>query len=153
MVEQVDCVIHTIHLKRLSSKTKNSPEKWNILCITDRNWTLLIVVILIDRLMCVYYQQISYCCRPTLMTDRLTPFFADQVLIMYGTIAATSFSLLQQLCRVDNGILYDRCERLFVTGLTITILPYKYFTRHFWVAKSYMAVCFNFFWNTVIFGL
>jgi len=40
-------------------------------------------------------------------------------------IAATSVSLLQQLCTVDNGIfLYGRCERLFVTDLTN-----KYFTR------------------------
>ena len=38
--------------------------------------------------------------------------------------AATSLSLLQQQCTVDNGIfLYGRCESLFVTDLTS-----KYFT-------------------------
>jgi len=43
---------------------------------------------------------------------------------MYG-IAATSLSLLQQLCMVNNGIfLYGRCECLFVTDLTN-----KYFNR------------------------
>jgi len=37
--------------------------------------------------------------------------------------AATSFSLLQQLCTVDNGIfLYGWCERLFLSELN-----YEYF--------------------------
>ena len=55
--------------------------------------------------------------------------------------------MLQQLCTVDNGILYmaDVDVFLLLTEL-INILPDTYFTRDFWVAKSYVTVCFNFFW-------
>jgi len=35
--KMVDCVIHPIRLRRLSSKMQNSPDKLNNLCITDRN--------------------------------------------------------------------------------------------------------------------
>ena len=61
--KMVDCVICLIHLRLLSSKTRNSPDKWNNLCIMGQK---LFVPMLIDRLMWVYYQQISNCCRPVL---------------------------------------------------------------------------------------
>ena len=46
----VDCVIHHIRLRRLSSKTQNSPDELNNLCL-QRTELLLIVVILIDKFM------------------------------------------------------------------------------------------------------
>ena len=86
------------------------------------------------------------------MTDRLTPSVTDRA-DHVRHIAATSASLLQQLSTVDNWIFYmtDVNVFVFLTEL-INILPDKYFARDFCVAKSYIAVCFYFFWSMVIFG-
>jgi len=66
--------------------------------------------------------------------------------------AATSFSLLQQLCTVSHGIfLYGWCEHLFVSELNNAYLTSQYFKAICWVAKSYTAVCFNYFLNMAIF--
>jgi len=47
----------------------------------------------VGRLMWVYYQQISNCCRPVfdLVTDRLTPSVTDRLLIMYGILLPDLF--------------------------------------------------------------
>jgi len=46
-------------------------------------------------------------------------------------IAATSLSLLQQLRAVDNGILYGRCERLFVTDLSSKYFTWQIFYKRY----------------------
>ena len=61
-----------------------------------------------------------------LLTDRLTPVSDWPTAEHLRHFAATSFSLLQQLCTVDSGIfLYGWCERLFRSELNN-----EYFTRH-----------------------
>jgi len=87
---------------------------------------LLIVVMLIGRLIWVYYQQISNFCRPALtywhtnaISECLT---ADHV----RHFVATFFSLLQQLCTLIMIFLYGWCEHLFVNEL-----PDKYFKTVF----------------------
>jgi len=98
---------------------------------------------LIDRLIWVYYRQISNCCRPVL-TDRL--------LIMYGILLQHRFLCYSSCVQSVMGFLYGRCERLFILNYIINILPDKCFKKSFfWVAKSYMAVCFNYFLSTAIF--
>ena len=67
-------------------------------------------------------------------------------------IAATCLSLQQQLRAVSNGIFYTADGNVFLLLIyLVNILPDKYFTKDIWVAKLYMAICFNFFWGTVIF--
>jgi len=73
------------------------------LCI--RTETVLVVVMLIGRLMWVYYQQIPNCCRPdlTYWQDRLMPSVTGRLLIMYGILLQELF-LLWQLCTVGHEI-------------------------------------------------
>jgi len=58
---------------------------------------------------------------------------------MYGILLQRVFSLLQQLCTVDNGIfLYGWCERHFVPDLKMNILPDKYFKTVFeWLSFTW----------------
>jgi len=67
---------------------------------------LLIVVMLIHRLIRVFLSKISNCCRPVSIywqTDAISDWLtADHV----RHFAATSFSLLQQLCTVGHGTFY-----------------------------------------------
>jgi len=67
---------------------------------------LLLIVMLLGRLMWVYYQQISNFCRPALtywqnsaISDWLTADHARH-------FAAISFSSLQELCTVSREIFY-----------------------------------------------
>ena len=68
---------------------------------------------------------------------------------------ARSFSLLQQLCTVDNGISYVDDVNVYLSlkfnNKYFTTQTGAYFNRVFWVAKSYMAVCFNYFLSVAIF--
>jgi len=66
-------------------------------------------------------------------------------------IAATSFSLLQQLCTIGNESFYIAGVNIFVGELNAKYLPDKYFITGFWVAKSYIAVCFNYILRMAIF--
>jgi len=89
-----------------------------------------------------------------LMTDRLMPSVTDWMLIMYSIlVTATSFSLLQELCCVQSitGFLYGWCKHYFVSELNNEYFTRQIYKTVFWVAKSYRAVCFNYFLSTAIF--
>ena len=70
---------------------------------------------------------------------------------MYG-ILLKRLLLCYNICILSiMGFLYGWCEHLFVNELNNEYLPDKYFKTVFWVAKSSMAVCFNYFLSMAIF--
>jgi len=64
---------------------------------------------LIGRLMWVYYQQISNCCRPvfTYWLDRLTPSVTNRLLIVYGILLQHLFLCYSTCIQPTMGFLYD----------------------------------------------
>jgi len=100
---------------------------------------------LIGRLMWVYFQQISNCCRLVWLTDWQTDTIsywptADHV----RHFAATAFLCCGSCVQWVIGFLYGRCKQLFDS-----VLNNAYFSRHLfensvWVAKSCITVCFTY---------
>jgi len=75
------------------------------------------------------------------MADRLTPSFCCNIFFFVTAVVYSRYW----------DFLYDQCERLFVTELNIKHFTDKYFKRVFWVAKSYVAVYYNYFLRMAIF--
>ena len=83
------------------------------------------VVMLIGRLIWIYYQQISNCWGPIFtywLTHLCHQWLADCWSCKH--FAVTSFCLLHQLCTIDNGIFYGWRGHHFVSELSNA-----YFTR------------------------
>jgi len=100
---------------------------------------------LIGRLMWVYYQQISNCCRPVL-TYWLTHWRRQWLTDCWSCTAfcCDSFSLFRQLCTVGHGIfLHGRCKQLFVSELNNAYFSTHLFYNSVWVTNSCITVSFS----------
>ena len=115
---------------------------------------LLIVVMLTGRLIRVYYQQISNCCRPAL-TYWLTDWCHEKLTDCWSCTAFCSdifFFVTAVVFSRSWDFLYRWCEQHFVTELNTAYLPDKYCKTVFLSGyKSYTTVCFNCFLNMAIF--
>ena len=150
----VDCVIYPIRLKTFVLKDAELAGYVEEL-VYDGQKMLLIVVMLIGRLMWVYYQQMSNCCRPVLtswLTDVCHQWLTDCWSCM--TFCCDSFSFIccgSCVQWVMGFLIYGRCKQLFVSELNNA-----YFSKHLtensvWVAKSCITVCFTYSWKWRVF--
>jgi len=85
----------------------------------DLKKLLLIVVMLIGRLMWVYYQQTAMTSFQ-LLTDRPTPSVTVRFLIMYGILLRPLFFVAAVVYSGSWDFLYDRVSELY----------HAYFSRH-----------------------
>ena len=125
-----------------------------ITCVLQTETVIKRCYMLTARLMWVNFQEISNCCRPVLtywLTDLIHQWLAD-CRSFIGHSATTFFSFLQKLCTVDNWIfLHGWCKHHFVNELNNEYFAKQYFETVFWIVKSYVAVCSNYFLSIAIF--
>jgi len=96
----------------------------------------LIVVMRIGRLMWVYYQQTSNCCRPVL-TYWPTDWRHQWLLIMYSILLRQLFFVAAVVYSGSWDFLYGRscrCKQLFVSELNNA-----YFSRHYFILKQCLS--------------